>query len=304
MNNSVYGGQPLRSSNPAVNIIKTIGASPLFLAAAILQSVATLFSIVGSILAMGNLSETMISFFDQMGADVTPEFYDIMDSSLSSSAVSGAISGAAMPILIAVALWITWASSRNLSTGNVSASGFTIMKVIAIIRIVVLAFAALIVLLVGVLFAILGVSGATDEIIGEITGSYPRGSGGVVSGLAVAFVVLFLLIFAVSLIYYILQVKTLNRIRVTAATGVPDDGVSSGLVVFLFVFGIFGIIGGLANFAFSWASGISGLLSGVYLILLGILLKRYKQEMTALRYSMQQQPASPTPPAGYVGYQP
>lgn len=41
-------GAPVLSSNPAVNLMKTLGSSPKFLAAAILYSVTVLFNLLAS----------------------------------------------------------------------------------------------------------------------------------------------------------------------------------------------------------------------------------------------------------------
>ena len=48
------------SSNPAVNVLKTIGSSPLFLTAAVLYSVATLISVFTSIMGNSGISDYLL----------------------------------------------------------------------------------------------------------------------------------------------------------------------------------------------------------------------------------------------------
>ena len=58
------GSTPLLSSNPAVNVIKTVGSSTQFLVLAILYSVSVLFSVVTAITADSTLENLIYSAYD------------------------------------------------------------------------------------------------------------------------------------------------------------------------------------------------------------------------------------------------
>ena len=69
-------GAPVLSSNPAVNLIKTLGSSPKFLAAAILTSVMVLFSILAS---MGSKDLLVSLYYYGANYGVDPDvFYPAM----------------------------------------------------------------------------------------------------------------------------------------------------------------------------------------------------------------------------------
>ena len=80
-------GAPLLSSNPAVNVIKTLGSSPKFLAVAILYSVAALFSAV-SVFNTDALASPLYYYAANYGLN-SDAFYTVME-----AAEGGGIAGA------------------------------------------------------------------------------------------------------------------------------------------------------------------------------------------------------------------
>lgn len=100
-------GTPMLSSNPAVNVIKKIGSSPLFLTAVILYSVTLVLTFISSITAGSAIPYYAYSFMESYGESLPPSvYYSMMDASSGATAF-GAILGLIPSILIAVGMWIT-----------------------------------------------------------------------------------------------------------------------------------------------------------------------------------------------------
>ncbi len=92
-------GAPVLSSNPAVNLMKTLGSSPKFLTAAILCSVTVLFNLLASFGASDVIS-TLYYYGANYGFD--PDVFYPMMSALEGSTVVSAVIGAIPSILLAV----------------------------------------------------------------------------------------------------------------------------------------------------------------------------------------------------------
>lgn len=92
------------SSNPAVNVLKTIGSSPLFLTAAVLYSVATLISVFTSIMGNSGISDYLL--YALYNADIDYSVLYPMVSALNGASVGMTLLFSVPTILIAVGMWL------------------------------------------------------------------------------------------------------------------------------------------------------------------------------------------------------
>ena len=284
-------GAPLLSSNPAVNLLKTVGSSPKFLTAAILYSVAVLFSLVAAFAPNDLVYEL---YYYGANAGVDPDiFYPMMDV-LESSSVVGVVLSSLPSILMAVGMWLFFVSSRNTQTGNVSTVGLTICKVLSYISLVLLCLAAFLLVILGII------------LVFAITANSDIAYYGAGSVVAAASVVGFLLaiVAAVLGLFIALEVsviRTINRIKNTALNGVPDNRISGFLTGMLMVFGILGALGGVISLAGSPLTGLGSLAASVAMILMSLVLSEYRNKMTVLVFPPVQ-PVYPQnmPPYGSV----
>lgn len=285
-------GQPVLSSNPAVNTLKTLGSSPLFLVLCILFTLVPVMSILGAAMMGSNLYDMLYLF---MQLDLDPGIYYPMLSAIDSISLPSAILGSIPSILVAVAVWMTYASCRNAQSGNVSTAGLTICKVLTIIQMVFVCLGAAALALGLVVLMIAGVS--------ELS-SYDAyyGDGMAQAGMAVV-TVLFLIaaaVFALLIIYEICVVKTINRIKATATTGTPDNRIPNYLIVMNYIIAVGSVLAGLANLFTSPAMGLGSLITGATMVIISIILSKYRSGMTLLMYPPVQPayPNQPTPPQG------
>lgn len=272
----MVNSQPVRSSNPAVNVLKNVGASPLFLVATILYSAGILGSIIASFFVRSDLSNILYMMY-QMGLDVSPvmPYIDqVLEASRSSSVIT-AILGAIPTILIALGMWMTWASCRDMRSGNVTTTGLTVCRVILMIYRVLVIIGMVLVAIGGVVMLVGGVS------LGG------RGSGYGYAGVGLAVVAVLMLFVGVGLLvlllcFYNSAIRAVTRIRETARTGVPDNRISMFLIVMIWIMAVLAVISGLSSMAISPAAGLVGVLQAVASILVAICLKKYRDQMTAL----------------------
>lgn len=270
-------GAPVLSSNPAVNVIKTVGSSPKFFAATILYSAAILLNLIATF-SMSQILDQMYYYAANYGVD--PEVFYPMMNMLEGSSILGAVLTSLPSILIAVGMWLFYASCRNTQNGNVSTTGLTICKVLMYVNLVFMCFAALMMLIVFI--AVIVASGNITSSM-----SYYGDTSGVMAGVAVVLGVL--LVFAVGVIalYVVMTIcciKTINRIKASALMGTPDNRVPGFLTGYLMVIGIITGIGGVISLITSPLAGLGSLASAACLILISMVLSEYRSRMTMLLF--------------------
>lgn len=283
---------PVLSSNPAVNTLKTIGSSPLFLVVSILLSITPVLTIASQLGLRDNVWDL---FYYAMQLDLDPSlFYPVIDAA-SSMSVAGAVLSAVPAILIAVAMWITYASCRDTQSGNVSTAGLTICKVLSIISLVCICILAAILVLFMVIFMIAGMAEAANDVYGYDASIAQAG----IAVLLVLFVIL-AAVLALVIIYQVCVIKTINRIKATATTGVPDNRIPNFLVVMNYIEAAGMVLAGLANLFTTPILGLGSLVGAATLVIISIILTRYRSGMTLLMYPPVQPvyPQQPTPPQG------
>ena len=273
-------GAPVLSSNPAVNLMKTLGSSPKFLTAAILYSVAVLFNLLASFGASDVIS-TLYYYGANYGFD--PDVFYPMMSALEGSTVVSAVIGAIPSILMAVGMWLFYTTCRNTQSGNVSTVGLTICKVITIINLVLLCCVVLFLVAMVMIF-IIAFAG-----MGEI--NYYSYSDGYYGATSAAFVITLLVIvslivaavLALAIAYQVSILRAINRIKGSALNGAPDNRISRFLTGFMMVIGVLTCLGGLFSLIASPVAGIASLASGVCCVLMSLLLGEYRAKINSLK---------------------
>lgn len=282
---------PALSSNPAVNTLKTLGSGTLFLVLCILFTLTPVLSILSSALMTTDVSDLLYLF---MQMDLDPSVYYPVLTAIDNVSIPSAIIGSIPSILIAVSLWITYTSSRNAQSGNVSTAGLTICKVLTIISLVCICIGAAACVLLMIILMIAGAGELASADYG------PYSDGVAQAGMAVLVVVFIIVavVMALAIIYEVSVVKTINRIKATATTGVADNRIPNFLIVMNYIAAVGSALGGLANLFVDPFIGLSGLISAATLILISIILSKYRTGMTLLMYPPVQPVYPQQPPQG------
>lgn len=282
------------SDNPAVNAVKQVGSSPLFLALAILFSVSALLAVFSSAWT-NDMFADLYYYAYSSGMNMDSISY-ILDNMRASSGVS-AVLGSIPTILVAVAAWIHYASCRSVQTGNVSTAGLTIYKVLRYIGMIGLCLAALLVVGVCVILIILLAGDALPASLFAIDPSIGRNELKLSLILIFAIIAAFFAFFmALAIGYQASVIRMVNRTKIIAASGLADDRVSGYLIGMNYVLAVFSVIVGIFSMAVSPLSGISSLVSAAALIVESILLSRYQKAMNLVIFP----PVAPLiPPENY-----
>ena len=286
-------GAPVLSSNPAVNLLKTIGSSPKFLTAVILYTVMVVFNILMSF-SSGDLVNALYYYGANYGLD--PDIFYPMMSALESSSLLGAVMGSIPAILLAVGMWMFYVTCRNTQSGNISTAGLTICKVIAYIVLVFICALAALLLVMAVLLMIGGV--ATTSAYNSYY--YDDGSAAVLITVLGVLLVVLAAVMALLIAYYVCVIKTINRIKASALNGAPDNRIPRFLTVLMMVTGVLSGLGGLFSLFTTPAAGIASLAGAVCAILMALLLSEYRAKMSMLLYPPVQPMYNNMPPYGNV----
>lgn len=278
-------GAPALSTNPALNVIKTIGSSPMFLVAAVLYSLGVLLTFIGNISASSDVTGWLMSFAYEMDVDMS-YLYPYLQGASSTNAFSVVLS--TIPaILIAVAFWLHYATCRGMKSGGISTAGLTIWKVMNYISLVCVIVAAVIFAVAFIIILIGGIASGDSD-------------GAAVVGIAILCIIIVGIVFGLVIPYLIAEIRVINRTKNVAATGVPDNRVSQFLIVMNWISAVCAIISALTSLFLSPLVGLAGLASAVAVILETMCLTRYRREMTVLMYPPVQpvyaQPVQPAQP--------
>lgn len=296
--------QPALSDNPALNALKSVGSSTLFLVMAVLFSVSallTVFSSLGTSSAMSNI----YVYAYQMGLG-SEQVEAIMDA-MRSTSVFSVVLGATPAILTAAAMWIHFSTCMSRKSGNISTAGLTICKVLAYIGLVGLCVCAGLVLICFALIIIAFLMGGMSDFLGAY-GSYYSYGGSYSDEEATIAVVVVLCVFALiiafvmglAIAYQASMIRMINRTKSVAATGLADDRVSGYLTGMTGFTAACTLISGFITLFASPLAGGAGIAQGVALILMIVLLRRYHNAMNQVLYP----PVPPVmPPIGYPGQQ-
>lgn len=269
------------SSNPAVNVLKTIGSSPLFLTAAILYSVSTLITVFTSVLGNSGVSDYLWYAFSTMDIDYSM-LYPIMNA-LNGASIGLTLLFSVPAILVAVGMWLHFATCRDRRSGNISTAGLTICKVIAIIFLVCYCLVTAL-LLFAVIMVLAGGSAYFSYSYDLYGYGYDSGYAAGVTAGVVFMLLLCVAIFVLFILYYVSVIRTIGKIKASAVSGMPENRISRFLTAMLYITGVLSGISGLIALFSTPVSGLATLASAVCSILIAVCLGRQRQQMTLLLY--------------------
>ena len=256
----------LAVDTPAVRAIKQIGASPLFLCAAILFSISLLFTLIS------NLSFSIYSpVFQELFYEFSHSDLTVFSTFFKIGAVFGMIPG----ILYAVAYWLCYGACVN-PTAGIKTGGLTMLKVLTIISLVSLCATAA--LMAVVMLIVIIAAGASIDAYGVYSDE-----AAIAIPVLLILTVFMLAVFAFAIFYIVMVLKTIKTVTQTAKSGVASDKISRFVMVMCFISAGSSLISGLSSIAFSgvWAV-FSSLCMGTCYLLFGIFMMRYRSAMTAL----------------------
>lgn len=281
------------SDNPALDTVKAVGSSPLFLAMAIFLSLSTLCTILSS----AGLNDTIYNLYYyaySMGLDLNT--MDTIIEAMRSTSVFSAVFSSVPAILVAVAMWLHYITCRSRQSGNISTAGLTICKVIAYITMIAQCLAAL---LVTGLCAIMILVFLTQDLPLSALFGYDADEAVMIIIVCVALFLAFFLFFMILAITYQASIiRMINRTKQVSESGMADDRVSGYLVAMTYLTAICCVIVGLSALFAGPLGGIAAICRGVAYILIAVLLGRYRKGMNAVLYPPVQ-PMGVMPGYGY-----
>lgn len=263
-----------------LTVLKKICSSPVALVAVIAYTAAALFSFINSINGSSGILGYIYQFASMMDME---EIIGDLYYAVRSTSIISAVIGMIPTILIAIGLWMTYASAANHQYVGMKTSGLTLIKVILIISLVFIC----ITLAAVEIIALIAVINLADSYYGS---SMVASLVGVMVGVAIAMALLIL--------FYAKSIKSINTISMTAHTGNPSDKVSAYVAVMAFIMGGFTLLSVFSNF-YIFAL-LSNLCSATSSITFGVFLFSYRGQMrTAMNSSgymnIPQQPAYAVP---------
>ena len=271
--------QPI-SLTPAQAALKRLGSSSLFLTAAISFAAATLLNFIYSISGYNNNLNVLI--YDALhSADLGYLANEFYNSDFASSLSISSIFSLILTCLLAVALFMIYASAKNNYT-SINKSAFTIIKVVNIIRMVAI-------ILISVI-AIIAVFVITD-MLSDSFGGYADEANGYIFGVLFAFICIMAFV-----VFYIVKINsTVNSARLTVITGQPADKISAFIGVMCYIACISPAISGIRllsyvlrygyiNFAMLSGS-LSYLADAAASIIFGILIFKCRQEQKMISFN-------------------
>ncbi len=261
--------------NPAVEAVKRLGASKLFLVAAILLSVTLLFNCINAIAGGDDAFAQITTAADQLGVG---DAFGALDQQPS---VLGTLLGMLPSILIAVGVWMTYVAAANTTTSSMKTFGLTMIKVIMIISLVAI---CVLTVIAEIFLAI--AAGAISQL-GD--------SDAMTVGGAILTIVQVALIPAIALVivYIALMLSTINKVKKTVTTGFAYYKASGFVAVMNFLSALGALSGAFGGSAFQ---AIASLCSAAALVLFGILIFQYRSTLRPIAEMQMMPPAAPYAP--------
>ena len=253
-----------RSSNPAVNALKNIGASPLFLIATIAFTVGMFFSFISLVGGGSSVAGYIDNYLNRAGIE---NFNSAFDSLYGYRAVFAFL--LLIPTVIyATGMWITFVSASGRGSDSMSTSGLTMIKTMQIISIV---FRCILFAIVEIVLLIVMVSAANAR-----NNDYNTPLGSELSVLILCFAVVYLIAFILKTVYRAKIVSSIGAVKKTVSTGNSVYRVSGfvGVMNFIIAFSSLSFLffGGLL-------SVISTLCDITALVCFGLLLFKFNAAM-------------------------
>ncbi len=276
--NSIKDTTSVRSPHPAVNQLKKMATSPLFLIAIIAFSLSILITLFSSGSIITSAFEQIEDILYESGLGYAMDlselgkFFEIFDRISFTSAFISSIPN----IVLAVGMWLIFAHGLDKRSEYMKTSGFTTIKVICVINKVMLIIYTII---TAIVFAV--ILKPMFESLSELRDTSYGDS--ISTGISII-VVIALIIIAILVFFTVVWskiVKALDGFKYIAATGTPYFYFSKFVAVMCFVWAG----GNLLGIAFT---GFTGVLMITSLICFGILIFYINSVMLNVSRSLHQ----------------
>lgn len=256
---------PVRSSDPVINALKNVCASPLLLVAVIAFTAATVLSIF----SFQSLIGAAAGLIQQAGVDLG-DYSGMIGMSRGYSIFAGA--SASLPtILIVLGLWMTYAAAASRGSNGMSTGGITLIRVIFIIQ-EIFVFIGFAVALVAIVVAMVAGGRWANEL--------SSGGSAIAIGFGVGGLIVLAICAAFIIPYYVKIVKMLKEAKLTAQTGVTT-GYASGYVGVITILSAIGSISNIVTMLAmrAWIAAAAMLCSCVASFCFGIFIFKVKNAL-------------------------
>ncbi len=246
--------------NSLASVVKKVCASPIALVAIIAYTASILLNLFVTIRGSGGIFAYIYRLADMLGMqDMMWESYEVIRGCSNTSAVIGMIT----TILIAVGLWIAYASAVN-RDAPMKTGGLTLIKVILSINLVFICI-VLAIIEFSALIAIAGVSNSNYYDDSYVVAT--------LVGIMIGFAIVFTLI----ILFYAKAIKTINAMKFTIRTGNQLGRPSVYVAVMSFIFGISSLISIYSSYGIFPA--LVNLCSATAYIAFGVFIFYYRSKM-------------------------
>lgn len=237
-----HANVPNASQNPVFGILKTLGSSPLFIVCASLFTLSLLLSFWYAVGGQNQLINSIYRIADQLGVSYYLwSYFEQIRFAINGYAVVALIPS----ILVAVGLWLTFASAHNKYQPSVKTAGLTMIKVINCINLVWSCIVLAAVEIIGIV-ALVGTVAASNNSYDSYYGYYSY-SNSYIIGFIVGFMIGFAAVFAFEIVFLAKINKTINSMKNAAVNGNVKSLASSYVAVILIISAVFSLIGAVAT---------------------------------------------------------
>lgn len=253
---------------PVIDLLRRLAMSPLYLTGAIAYTCSIFFGLVsamsgGTMVKITDQYLNLLFRYRDLGSGELRGALDQMNRLMPlmrGASLGSALVGQIPAILIAVGLWMLFASARNRTGEPLKTSGLTIIKAVAIFNIVMVSLAAL--LLLVALFLLMAALASYEDAVVPVF---------------VVLIVLMAAVFALAILFYVKLAMTIQTMQDSIRTGNAADRVSAYVAVISILGGVGSLLGILG--AGSLGGALAMLASAVAAFCYGIFLFQYRKEM-------------------------
>lgn len=224
--------------NTVMRTMKKMLTSPLFLVGAIGYSVYCLFELLSEIAGGSAISNLLYNLDSLSGYSMDYGYMQAYLSAYNGARVVTALVLSIPVVLIVTGMWLMFASAKSNSQPGISVTGLSMIRVIVIIQLV---FACLGAALLEII-CIFVMAGA-----GSFISYYNVGYS--VGGAMIFFMIVIAAVSAFGIIYYLKLGKTINTMKETIMSGIPNSQISKYVEIFCYVAGGVAVISALMSLA-------------------------------------------------------
>lgn len=258
-----YAPRPAESG--VLQTLRRMARSPLYLTCAIGYTCMIVFTLVGSV--SGNSLGGLMSYLSLLASSsyemnyLLGDLYDIMPM-LTGVSFGSALLSQLPAILVAVGVWMMFASALDNSGAPLKTAGLTMIRIIQIISMVL---SCLMFLVVEVLIIMLM----------SVVGRYDDSA----TGFFIALILIVAVVAVLDILYFVKLIGTIGKIRQNIWTEKPYGKVSSYVAVLSILGGMASLFSIMAGGVFGALASLGGAVAGIGF---GIFLFQYRSQMQNL----------------------